>query len=112
VAVVLPVLGMGTAGLVVSSLVVGAFTLGVVPLVLGRVHELLPRDVVAQQASWATATTGFALMQATAAYALTFVFTQTGGDYQLLFVLGTGILITALGVDLAVSVFPLRRRAA
>jgi predicted MFS family arabinose efflux permease len=112
VAVVLPVLGMGTAGLVVSSLVVGAFTLGVVPLVLGRVHELLPRDVAAQQASWATATIGFALMQATAAYALTFVFTQTGGDYQLLFVLGTGILITALGVDLAVSVFPLRRRAA
>jgi predicted MFS family arabinose efflux permease len=112
VAVVLPVLGMGTAGLVVSSLVVGAFTLGVVPLVLGRVHELLPRDVAALQASWATATIGFALMQATAAYALTFVFTQTGGDYQLLFVLGTGILITALGVDLAVSVFPLRRRAA
>jgi predicted MFS family arabinose efflux permease len=112
VAVVLPVLGMGTAGLVVSSLVVGAFTLGVVPLVLGRVHELLPHDVSAQQASWATATIGFALMQATAAYALTFVFTQTGGDYQLLFVLGTGILIAALGVDLAVSVFPLRRRAA
>jgi predicted MFS family arabinose efflux permease len=112
VAVVLPVLGMGTAGLVVSGLVVGAFTLGVVPLVLGRVHELVPRDVAAQQASWATATIGFALMQATAAYALTFVFTQTGGDYQLLFGLGTGILITALGVDLAVSVFPSRRRAA
>jgi predicted MFS family arabinose efflux permease len=111
-AVLLPVLGMGTAGLVVSSLVVGAFTLGVVPLVLGRVHELLPHDVVGQQASWTTATTGFALMQATAAYALTFVFTRTGGDYQLLFILGAGILITALGIDLAVSVFPLRWRAA
>jgi predicted MFS family arabinose efflux permease len=111
-AVVLPVLGMGTAGLIVSSLVVGAFTPGIVPLVLGRMHELLPHDVVAQQASWSTATTGFALMQATAAYGLTFVFTRTGGDYQLLFILGAGILITALGIDLAVSVFPSRRRAA
>jgi hypothetical protein len=51
-------------------------------------------------------------MQATAAYGLTFVFNQTGGDYRLLFILGAGILITALGIDLAVSVFPSRRRAA
>ena len=116
VAVVLPVLGMGaamgTAGLIVSSLVVGAFTPGIVPLVLGRVHELLPRDAAAQQASWSTATTGFALMQAAAAYGMTFVFTKSGGDYQLLFILGAGALITALGIDLAASVFPLRRRAA
>jgi predicted MFS family arabinose efflux permease len=111
VAVVLPVLGLGPAGLIVSSLVVGAFTPGVVPLVLGRVHELLPHDVAAQQAAWSTATTGFALMQAAAAYGLTFVFTQTGGDYQLLFILGAGTLITALGIDLAASVFPLRRKA-
>jgi predicted MFS family arabinose efflux permease len=108
VAVVLPVLGMGTAGLIVSSLVVGAFTPGVVPLVLGRVHELLPHDMAAQQASWSTATTGFALMQAAAAYGLTFVFTQTGSDYRLLFILGAGILAMALGIDLAVSVFPPR----
>jgi predicted MFS family arabinose efflux permease len=108
VAVVLPVLGMGTAGLIVSSLVVGAFTPGVVPLVLGRVHELLPHDMAAQQAAWSTATTGFALMQATAAYGLTFAFTQTGGDYRLLFILGAGILTMALGIDLAVSVFPPR----
>jgi predicted MFS family arabinose efflux permease len=112
VAVVLPVLGIGTAGLIVSSLVVGAFTPGIVPLVLGRVHELLPHDAVAQQASWTTATTSFALMQATAAYGLTFVFTQTGGDYQLLFILGAGILITALGIDLVVNILPSRRKAA
>jgi hypothetical protein len=76
------------------------------------VHELLPRDAAAQQASWSTATTGFALMQAAAAYGMTFVFTKSGGDYQLLFILGAGALITALGIDLAASVFPLRRRAA
>lgn len=112
VAVVLPVLGMGSAALIVSSLVVGAFTPGIVPLVLGRVHELLPHDLVAQQASWSTATTGFALMQAAAAYGMTFVFTQTGGDYQLLFILGAGFLIAALGIDLAAGVFPSRRRVA
>jgi predicted MFS family arabinose efflux permease len=109
-AVVLPVLGMGTAGLIVSSLVVGAFTPGVVPLALGRVHELLRHDAVAQQAAWSAATTGFALMQAAAAYGLTFVFTRTGGDYQLLFIIGAGILITALGVDLVVSVFSSQRQ--
>ncbi len=109
-AIVLPALGMGTAGLIVSSLVVGAFTPGIVPLALGRVHELLPHDIVAQQASWSAATTGFALMQATAAYGLTFVFTRTGGDYQLLFILGAGILLTALGVDLAVNVFSSQRQ--
>ncbi len=112
VAVVLPVLGMGSAALIVSSLVVGAFTPGIVPLVLGRVHELLPHDLVAQQASWSTATTGFALMQAAAAYGMTFVFTQTGGDYQLLFILGAGFLIAALGIDFAAGVFPSRRRVA
>jgi predicted MFS family arabinose efflux permease len=109
-AVALPVLGMGTAGLIVSSLVVGAFTPGVVPLALGRVHELLPHDGEAQQASWSTATTGFALMQAAAAYGLTFVLTQTGGDYRILFIIGAGILVTALAIDLAVSVFPSQRR--
>jgi MFS family permease len=112
VGVALPVLGTGTAGLIVSSLVVGAFTPGIVPLVLGRVRELLPHDIAAQQASWSAATTGFALMQAAAAYGLTFVFTQTNGDYQLLFILGAGILIAALAIDLIAGVFPVRRGVA
>jgi predicted MFS family arabinose efflux permease len=112
VAVVLPVLGMGTAGLIVSSLVVGAFTPGIVPLVLGRVHELLPHNAVAQQASWSTATTGFALMQAAAAYGMTFVFAQTGGNYWLLFMLGAGLILTALAIDLAISLFPSQSEAA
>ncbi len=112
VAVVLPALGTGAAGLIVSSFVMGAFTPGIVPLVLGRVHELLPHDTVAQKAAWSTATTSFALLQAAAAYGLTFVFTQTGGDYRLLFLLGAGAFVLTLGIDLVMGVSAWRRRTA
>jgi predicted MFS family arabinose efflux permease len=112
IAVLLPALGTGTAGLIVSSLVMGAFTPGIVPLALGRIHELLPHDAAAQKTAWSTATTGFALLQAAAAYGLTFVFTQTGGDYRLLFIIGAAAFILTLGIDLAVGVFASRRAAA
>jgi predicted MFS family arabinose efflux permease len=88
----------GTAMLVVSSLIVGAFTPGIVPLVLGRVHELAhPRD---HKAGWSIATTAFALGQAAAAYGCAGLFAATG-DYRLLFVLGGGALLLALAIDLA-----------
>ncbi len=110
VAVLLPALGAGTAGLIVSSLVIGAFTPGIVPLALGRIHELLPHDVAAQKSAWSAATTGFALMQAAAAYGLTFVFTQTGGDYRLLFIIGAAAFVLTLGIDLVMGVSASRRR--
>lgn len=103
-AVALPALGVGTAGLAVSAVVVGAFTPGVVPLVLGRVHELLAHDPEARKAAWGTATTGFALLQAGAAYGLSYLFAETGGDYRLLFAVGAAALGLALAVDLAVAV--------
>jgi predicted MFS family arabinose efflux permease len=112
VAVLLPALGTGTAGLIVSSLVIGAFTPGIVPLVLGRVHELLPHDPAAQKAAWSAATTSFALLQAAGAYGLTFVFTQTGGDYRLLFVIGAAAFVLTLGIDLVMGVSASRRRTA
>jgi MFS family permease len=112
VAVMLPALGTGTAGLIVSSLVMGAFTPGIVPLVLGRIHELVPHDLGAQKAAWSTATTSFALLQAAAAYGLTFVFTQTGGDYRLLFILGACAFVLTLGIDLVMGVTASRRRTA
>jgi predicted MFS family arabinose efflux permease len=103
VAVLLPALGTGTAGLIVSSIVVGAFIPAIVTLVLGRVHELLPHDPAAQKAAWSAATTGFALLQAGAAYGLTFVFTLSGGDYRLLFLVGAGALALTLAIDLAMG---------
>jgi MFS family permease len=112
VAVVLPALGTGTVGLIISSLVIGAFTPGIVPLALGRIHELLPHDAAAQKSAWSAATTGFALLQAAGAYGLTFIFTQTGGNYRLLFVIGAAAFVLTLGIDLLVGVSVARRRVA
>jgi predicted MFS family arabinose efflux permease len=43
----------------ISSIVVGAMVPGVVPLVLGRVHELIPHDVDQQRKAWGLCTTAF-----------------------------------------------------
>lgn len=100
VAVALPLLGLGAPGLIVSSLVVGAFTPGIVPLVLGRVHELLAHHPAAHKSAWSKATTSFAVFQALAAYGLSFLFVNSGGDYRLLFEVAAAALAAALLVDL------------
>jgi predicted MFS family arabinose efflux permease len=97
-AVALPLLDAPGA-LVVSSVLVGGFVPGIVPLALGRVTELLPRDAAAQGAAWSRATTGFALGQAAAAYGFSFLFAQ-GGGYGPLFGLGAAALLLALALDL------------
>lgn len=112
ICILLPALDTGTLGLIISSVVMGAFTPGVVPLVLGRVHELLPHDVSEQKAAWSSATTSFALFQAAAAYGLTFVFTQSGSDYHLLFIIGAAAFVLSLGIDLIVGVSAARGRMA
>jgi predicted MFS family arabinose efflux permease len=103
VGVLLPLLGLGTPGLIVSSLVVGAFTPGIVPLALGRVHELLAHHPAAHKSAWSHATTSFAVLQAVAAYGLSFLFVHSGGDYRLLFGVGSIAMAAALAVDLAVG---------
>ncbi|MEK0083132.1 YbfB/YjiJ family MFS transporter [Benzoatithermus flavus] len=102
-AVALPALLPGAFWLVVSSLVVGASVPGVVPLVLGRVHELLPHaDPARRAAAWSIATTAFALGQAAAAYGLSALFARSG-DYALLFALGAAALVLALLLDLGAT---------
>ena len=103
VAVALPAFCSGPVCLIVSSVMVGAFTPGIVPLVLGRVHELLPRDPFAQRSGWTAATTSFALSQAVAAYGLSFLFAETGGNHPLLFIIGAGALASALAIDLTAA---------
>jgi predicted MFS family arabinose efflux permease len=98
VAVVLAVLPAGALGLSVSSLVIGALVPGVVPLVLGRVHELAPPEQTG--AAWSLATIAFAVGQAIGAYGLSWLFARTG-DYDLLFALGAGAILLALLIDLA-----------
>jgi predicted MFS family arabinose efflux permease len=104
VAAALPILGLGTPGLILSSLIVGAFTPGIVLLVLGRVHELLAHHPAAQKGAWSKATTSFAVMQAVAAYGLSFLFVESGGQYWLLFGVGAAGLLAALAIDLVAGV--------
>lgn len=99
-AVALPAFTSATPWLLVSSAIAGAFTPGIVPLALGRVHELLPGDPAAQRAVWSRTTMAWALFQAGSAYFYSWLFGQTGGDYPLLFALGAGALAMTLAVDL------------
>lgn len=103
VAVALPVFDLGRAGLIVSSVVVGAFVTGTVPLVLGRIGELLPHQPARQKAAWSTATVAFAIFQAVAAYGLSFVFEHSGGDYRMLFIIGACSITAALALDLVTA---------
>ncbi|MDK4703389.1 YbfB/YjiJ family MFS transporter [Rhizobium sp. CNPSo 4062] len=104
-AVIIPTLGLGQAWLIASSLIVGAFVTGTVPLMLGRIAELLPHHPAQQKVAWSLATVFFALFQAAAAYGLSFVFARTGGNYGMLFLIGTGAMVLALAIDLFVAVF-------
>lgn len=100
-ALALPALGLvGHGGLIVSSAVVGAFTPGIVPLVLGRVQELLAHHPSMQKAAWSRATTAFAVFQAGAAYGMSWLLSYSGGHYAFLFAVGGGALVLALLADL------------
>lgn len=102
-AVLLPTVSTAPASLIISSVVVGGFTPGIVPLVLGRIHELAPHSNQQQRALWSHATTSFALFQAAAAYGFSWIYAQTGGDYLALFGLGGVAVVLALAIDLGVA---------
>ncbi|MBR0937000.1 YbfB/YjiJ family MFS transporter [Bradyrhizobium jicamae] len=109
VAVAIPALTTSSAALIVSSVIVGGFTPGIVPLVIGRIHELIPHSAASQRTAWAQATTTFALFQAAGAYGLSYLFAQTGGDYSLLFVIGASAVTVALGLELISATVLVRR---
>ncbi len=104
-AVAIPSLGLGQAWLIASSLIVGAFVTGTAPLMLGRIAELLPHHPAQQKVAWSLATVFFALFQAAAAYGLSFIFSRTGENYDLLFFIGAGAMVLALAIDLFVAAF-------
>ncbi|WP_339499023.1 YbfB/YjiJ family MFS transporter [Pseudomonas silesiensis] len=99
ISVAVPALGLGSIWLMISSVVVGAFVTGTVPLVLGRLHEVLARHPAQQRSAWQTATVGFALFQAVAAYGLSFLFSYSGGNYSVLFIIGTSAMLLAFAID-------------
>lgn len=86
-----------------ATLVIGALTPGVVPLVLGRIHELLPHSQTEQRAAWSRATTAFALFQALGGYGYSYLFTHSGQSYATVFLCGAVALTVALGADILVN---------
>lgn len=104
IAIALVLTNLGAPALMVSSFIVGAFTPGIVPLVLGRVQELLAHHPAAQKGAWSRATTSFALMQAVSAYGMSFLFDRSGGNYRLLFACGAAALMAALTVNLVAGI--------
>lgn len=89
--------------LAVSTVILGIFTPGVVPLALGRIHELVPHDHTEQRASWSRATTAFALFQALAGYGYSYLFSHSHNDYALIFACGAVALALAFLADLIAS---------
>lgn len=102
-AIGLPSISENPIALGVSSILVGAFVPGVVPLVLGRLHEMIPADD-ARRKAWGRATMAFATGQAVGGLLFSFIFAQRGGGYPLLFVFGAATLAIALVITMKPSV--------
>ncbi|TFV31979.1 YbfB/YjiJ family MFS transporter [Streptomyces sp. T1317-0309] len=85
----------------VLSAVIGSFPPGVVPVVLGRVHELVPARTEEQSTAWGRATVAGALSLAVSAYLYSYVFDLTGQNHRVLFLIGGGALVLALLTGLA-----------
>ncbi|WP_443112251.1 YbfB/YjiJ family MFS transporter [Cupriavidus sp. IDO] len=83
----------------VATVVLGVFSPGIVPLVLGRIQEMLPHDPAAQRASWSHATTAFALFQALGGYGYSYLFAHSHESYALIFACGAAALMLALAAD-------------
>ncbi|HEV3105602.1 MAG TPA: YbfB/YjiJ family MFS transporter [Trinickia sp.] len=86
-----------------ATVILGVFTPGIVPLVLGRIHELVPHNHHEQRAAWSNATTAFALFQAFGGYGYAYLFSHTNNDYALVFACGAAALVVALLADVVVT---------
>jgi len=103
-ALVLLALTSHPAALVACVVILGASVPGVVPLAVGRVHELVHAEPQRRRA-WTVCTVAFAIGQAAAAYGFSYLFAKTGGAYVMLFVIGAGAFALALLIDVAVAFF-------
>lgn len=86
----------------VLAVVIGSFPPGIVPLVLARVHQLIPHSEPAQNAAWGRATTVFAALQALSGYAYSAIFNGNGGNHRVLFAISASAFAMALAADLIV----------
>ncbi|RTL39633.1 MAG: YbfB/YjiJ family MFS transporter [Burkholderiales bacterium] len=91
----------GSASLVVPcAFLLGTFPAGAVPLMLGRVHQVVNGPPSVQQAAWSKATMAFALVQAAAGHTDSYLLTASGGHHRLLFMVAALAFLFALVWDL------------
>lgn len=90
------------ASLIIATIVLGALTPGIVPVVLGRIQSLMPNDPTAQRTAWSRTTTAFALFQAVGGYGYSYLFAHTGENYALIFTCGAVAMAVAFVVDFLV----------
>src|SRR5437868_2562268 len=86
--VALPLIAMGTLAMALSSFIVGAFVPGIVAITIGRTRALIPYDPAAAAAAWSFCSTAFAIGQAVAGYAFSYIFARSENGYPALFALG------------------------
>jgi predicted MFS family arabinose efflux permease len=85
------------------TLIIGTFPPGIPPMVLSRMRELVPGNVLKQNVVWSRATVVFALFQALAGYSCSAIFNASGGNHRLLFMIAAIALGTAWIIDTATS---------
>jgi predicted MFS family arabinose efflux permease len=100
--VALPALSAAPASLLLSATVIGAFTPGTVPLMLGRIHTQLPPGSDAARMAWRCATVAWALGQAAGGQAFSAMFARTG-SYTPLFATAAAVLLAAFLFDVAAT---------
>lgn len=89
--------------IVVAAFALGTFPPGAVPLVLGRVNQLVGSPADAQQTAWSRATTAFAIVQAGAGYMDSVLLTASGSNFSTMFALACAAFAIALSWDLLAS---------
>jgi MFS family permease len=103
VAAAVMVLSHNVLVLGLTTFLIGTFPSGVVPLTLSRIRHTLRHDAAAQGAAWSRATTIFALFQALAGYAYSWLFAATGGEHRVLMLVGALAFGLALLSDLLLA---------
>jgi predicted MFS family arabinose efflux permease len=85
-----------TTLVLLSAFLLGTYPPGAVPIMLGRVNEVVIGPPSLQQAAWGRATMAFAVVQAATGYVDSFLLTASGGNHRLLFIVAAVAFLSAL----------------
>jgi MFS family permease len=87
------------------AVLIGSFPPGIVPMMLARVHEVIPGNHARQNIVWSRLTIVFAAFQATAGYTCSSIFNGSGGSHRMLFVIAAAAFFVCVFADLLGSRF-------